>query len=208
MEQAQILSKIKEGLGQTSLSDRTLTEYVSKVLPAEGTEPDEAYFETHIGILKALNGQYSHDIAEYQRQNPKPKPNPTEKPEENEAIKKLQTMIDELKSEIKSNRSEQSISAVRSALSAKGDELKVRNKAIWEDAVKGLSIKEGDTVESVLSSAKSSYEAMQKRYIGESAQPYGALQKDPATDAEKQKALREAYRKQLMADGLIPGEEK
>lgn len=206
MEQAQILSTLKEKLGQTSLSDRTLTEYVSKVLPAEGVEPDDAYFETHVGILKALGGQYSHDIAEYQRNNPYQQQQQKQQ-QENPVIAELQKQMKEMKEQLKQERSGNAIAAVRASLSGKGDELKVRNKAIWEDAVKSLEIKEGDTVDSILEKAKSSYEAMQKRYLGEGAQPYGGASTDPATDVEAQKKLREAYRQKLIDDGKIPAPE-
>lgn len=204
MEQAQILSTLKEKLGQTSLSDRTLTEYVSKVLPAEGVEPDDAYFETHVGILKALGGQYSHDIAEYQRNNPYQH---QQQQNANPELEALKQQMKEMQEQLKQERSGNAIAAVRASLSGKGDELKVRNKAIWEDAVKSLEIKEGDTVDSILEKAKSSYEAMQKRYLGEGAQPYGGASTDHSTDVEAQKKLREAYRQKLIDDGKIPAPE-
>ena len=46
MEKEQILSEIGTRLGQTSLSQRTLSDYVDGNLPAEGTEPDDAYWES------------------------------------------------------------------------------------------------------------------------------------------------------------------
>lgn len=208
MEKAQILSTLKEKLGQTSLSERTLTEYVNNVLPAEGVEPDEAYFTSHVGILKALGGQYNHDIAEYQRQNPyRQQQQHQDPPVENPEIAALKQQMQQMQDQLKQERSGNAIAAVRAALSGKGDELKVRNKAIWEDAVKSLSIKEGDTVDSILATAKSSYEAMQKRYLGDGAQPYGSGKSDPSTDAEAQKKLREAYRQKLIEDGKIPSGE-
>ncbi len=63
MEKEQILSTIKEKVGQTSLSDRTLSDYFDENLPAEGTEPDDAYWERHTKVLKSLEGNYSHDVA-------------------------------------------------------------------------------------------------------------------------------------------------
>lgn len=39
MEKEQILSEITTRVGKTSLSQRTLTDYVNRNLPAEGTEP-------------------------------------------------------------------------------------------------------------------------------------------------------------------------
>ena len=63
MEKEQILSEITTRVGKTSLSQRTLTDYVNRNLPAEGTEPDDAFWEKHVGFLKSLDGNYSHDVS-------------------------------------------------------------------------------------------------------------------------------------------------
>ena len=62
MEIEKIVSTLRERTGQTSLSDRTIQEYANLVKPAEGTEPDEAFFTLHSGILKSLGGNLSHDV--------------------------------------------------------------------------------------------------------------------------------------------------
>ncbi len=63
MEKEQILSEITTRVGKTSLSQRTLTDYVNRNLPTEGTEPDDAFWEKHVGFLKSLDGNYSHDVS-------------------------------------------------------------------------------------------------------------------------------------------------
>lgn len=65
MEKEQILSTLNEKLGQISLSQRTISAYIGHFLPAEGTEPDDAYWEKHIEILNSLNGNYSADVAAF-----------------------------------------------------------------------------------------------------------------------------------------------
>lgn len=57
MEKETLLSTLTEKLGETPLSQRTLDSYISDNLPAEGTEPDEAYWEKHTKFLKSLTGQ-------------------------------------------------------------------------------------------------------------------------------------------------------
>nr|DAN25961.1 MAG TPA: hypothetical protein [Caudoviricetes sp.]DAN49062.1 MAG TPA: hypothetical protein [Caudoviricetes sp.] len=63
MEKEQILSEITTRLGKTSLSQRTLTDYVNRNLPTEGTEPDDAFWEKHVGFLKSLDGNFNHDVS-------------------------------------------------------------------------------------------------------------------------------------------------
>lgn len=63
METEKIISTIKEQTGTTSLSDRTIANYVNNNLPADGTEPDAAYFTKHVNILKSINGNFDHDVA-------------------------------------------------------------------------------------------------------------------------------------------------
>lgn len=86
MEIEKIVSTLRERTGQTSLSDRTILEYANLVRPAEGTEPDEAFFTLHSGILKSLGGNLSSDIAsqvnafktQWEKDHPKTDPNPND----------------------------------------------------------------------------------------------------------------------------------
>ena len=63
MEKEQILSTLTEKLGQTSFSQQSLQTYVDNNLPAEGAEPDDAYWTRHIAVLKSFQGQFNHDVA-------------------------------------------------------------------------------------------------------------------------------------------------
>ena len=63
MEKEQIISTLKERIGQTSFSDRSLSDYVDNNLPTDGAEPDDAYWTKHTNILKSFGGQFSADVA-------------------------------------------------------------------------------------------------------------------------------------------------
>jgi hypothetical protein len=65
METEKIISTLKEKIGTTSLSDRTISDYVGNNLPADGTEPDDAYFDKHANILKSLSGNFNADVAKW-----------------------------------------------------------------------------------------------------------------------------------------------
>lgn len=208
MEKAQILSTLKEKLGTTSLSERTVSTYVDNVLPAQGVEPDDAYWTSHVNILKSLEGQYNHDVAEYRRQNPGGTPPPNDPNPEIAAFKQL---LEEQKKEMKALKeqmagaqSAQKIQEVRSSLIAKAGELKVRNKEMWNDAIANLSLKEGDTADSVLENAKKAYEALQTRYLGQGAQPYGGSSETEHTVADDvAKANREAFMQRMVQAGRL-----
>ena len=63
MEQEKILSTLNEKLGETSFSTQTLQKYIELNPVPEGKEPDEIYFNTAVGFLKGMQGQYNHDVA-------------------------------------------------------------------------------------------------------------------------------------------------
>ena len=83
MEQEKILSTLSEKLGETSFSPQTLQTYIELNPIAEGSEPDEAYWNKAVGFLKGMQGQYNHDVAtkvEDFKKNYKPQPTPPTPP--------------------------------------------------------------------------------------------------------------------------------
>ena len=101
MEQEKILSTLSEKLGETSFSPQTLQTYVELNPIAEGSEPDEAYWNKAVNFLKGMQGQYNHDVAtrvEDFKKNYKPQPTPPTPPtppvppkNDDELEKKLKT---------------------------------------------------------------------------------------------------------------------
>ena len=86
MELEQIISNVTSQLGETPLSARSISDFVNANLPAEGTEPDDAYFAGIVNSLKVFGniykGQHNHETAEarktweteWQRNHPTPTP--------------------------------------------------------------------------------------------------------------------------------------
>lgn len=212
MEKEKILSELKSKLGTTQLSDRTLNTYLDKNLPAEGTEPDEAYYAKHVDVLKALQGQFDADVAkqvnEYKAAHPKPGPNdpptPADTPKD-DALAALRAEVEALK---KANEEQSKVlgyERMRDGLKNKAAELNVTNRPIWDDVVASLTIGEGSTPESVLKAAKDGYEANLKRYIGEGAAPYGGAPKMTSDVLAKD---LEKFADQLRAEGKLPAKDK
>ena len=102
METEKIISTLKEKIGTTSLSDRTITDYVNNNLLEDGKEPDDAYFERHSSVLKSISGNFNKDVADKVdefKKNYKPSEKPVEtikaeEPKENDSDKHYQELLD------------------------------------------------------------------------------------------------------------------
>ena len=208
MEKEKILSTLNEQLGQTSLSERTLNDYVDNNLPTEGAEFD---FDRHVKILKSLNGNFSADVAaqvEDFKKNYKPSPSTTETQQKG-GDPDLLKRIEQLEGKLAESEKHASASYLRSEVIAKGKSLKVANEAIWEDAVKAVQIGDNATSDDVTAEAKKQYERMLKRYVGEGAAPYGSSGRQGASkEAEKEMAdRREAFKEKMRRSGKLPKKE-
>lgn len=62
MDNAQIVTEIRNRVGQTNLSDQTITSLITPLVPKDG-DPDENFFTTTSNWLKTLGGNFSHDVA-------------------------------------------------------------------------------------------------------------------------------------------------
>ena len=117
-----IYQKLLEKLGKTSLSERTVKTYagqLAKVVTKDEELTDEV-IASAVEMLKALGGQYDHDLAEAIRNNPPkpqpPKPEPPKpEPPKDEPFKDYEKRIAELekKSREQEERYEREIKAVK-----------------------------------------------------------------------------------------------
>lgn len=208
MEKETLLSTLTEKLGETPLSQRTIGAYVDNNLPAEGTEPDDAYWERHTAILKSMGGNYRADLAagiEDFKRTYKPQSSTTD-PANKGGDPDLLKRIEQLEQQNALNAKNASANALRSEVTAKGKSLKVANEAIWADAVAAVQVGDKDTAEDVTANAKRIYEQKLRRYMGEGTEPYGSSSRQGASkEAEKEKmARREAFRNEQRQAGRLP----
>ena len=123
---------------------------------AEGTEPDEAYWEKHTKFLKSLTGNYRADVAaglEVAKRTLQQQSSTTEtqpKGGDPDLLKR----IEQLEGRLAESAKNATANNLRSEVTAKGKSLKVANEAIWEDAVKAVQIGDNDTSEDVTAKAK------------------------------------------------------
>ncbi len=211
MEKETLLSTLTEKLGETPLSQRTIGAYVDNNLPAEGTEPDDAYWERHTAILKSMGGNYRADLAagiEDFKRTYKPQ-SPTTDPANKGGDPDLLKRIEQLEQQNALNAKNASANALRSEVTAKGKSLKVANEAIWADAVAAVQVGDKDTAEDVTANAKRIYEQKLRRYMGEGTEPYGSSGRQGASKeaAEAAKSKREALKKKMQLRGRLPKSE-
>lgn len=212
MEKEEILSTLTEKLGKTSFSQKTLDTYVEKHLPTEGAEPDDAYWTTHIEFLRSLEGQYNHDVANAVKEAKKNFARTDDTDKDNQmntnAKKELTNRIESLEKTLADEKKKSLMDALRKSVSGKGSELKVSNKALWDDAVNMVNMTEGMDEDGLLEEAKKVYESKLKSYIGEGATPYGGEQHGGSStvDEDAAKAKRDAFKKRMIAQGKLPKE--
>lgn len=211
MEKETLLSTLTEKLGEPPLSQRTIGAYVDNNLPAEGTEPDDAYWERHTAILKSMGGNYRADLAagiEDFKRTYKPQ-SPTTDPANKGGDPDLLKRIEQLEQQNALNAKNASANALRSEVTAKGKSLKVANEAIWADAVAAVQVGDKDTAEDVTANAKRIYEQKLRRYMGEGTEPYGSSSRQGASKEaeEAAKSKREALKKKMQLRGRLPKSE-
>lgn len=211
MEKETLLSTLTEKLGETPLSQRTIGAYVDNNLPAEGTEPDDAYWERHTAILKSMGGNYRADLAagiEDFKRTYKPQSSTTD-PANKGGDPDLLKRIEQLEQQNALNAKNASANALRSEVTAKGKSLKVANEAIWADAVAAVQVGDKDTAEDVTANAKRIYEQKLRRYMGEGTEPYGSSSRQGASKEaeEAAKSKREALKKKMQLRDRLPKSE-
>ena len=186
MEKEQLLSELKNKLGTTSLSERTLSEYVGSILPTitSDEQVNDTFYAAHVGILKSLSGQLNKDVAdrvktaqsewEKNRQvpNPNPNPNPTDpKNEPNKELEEMKQMLEAMKQRMeeadKATLSRNLLESVKSAMKAKG----ATDDAVMLYTFKGESIDTTKSVDELTESYLKTYDANYKTLRGDGASP-------------------------------------
>lgn len=186
MEKEQLLSELKTKLGTTSLSERTLSEYVGNVLPTitSDEQVNDTFYAAHVGILKSIEGQLNKDVADrvktakseweknHPNLNPNPNPNPTDpKNEPNKELEEMKSMIAAMQQKLeaadKAKLSSDMMASVKSAMKAKG----ATDEAVMLYTFKGENIDTTKSVEELTESYLKTYDANYRTLRGDGASP-------------------------------------
>ena len=179
MEKEQILSTLNERLGAEGIKtdgfQRTFNAYIDANLPAEGTEPDEAYWNRHTTFLKSLSGQFSHDVAEQvkeQTKNVPPTPQPPKsEPQSNKEVEDLKQTVADLKKRLDEKESkqtqEQLMSQVKAAMKKEG----ATDEYVLKQTLRGVTLDAKKSVEELSKEMLTAYDSEYTACRGKGAAP-------------------------------------
>lgn len=136
MTQETIVSELTAKLGETPLSERSISEYVGANMPTEGEEFD---YSRHVTILQSFSGNYRSDLKKsiedfkknYKPEIETPNPKKEQKEEPVESNSELETLKKEF-SELKKMLSEKESRETQKTLKAKVIEAMKKQKATDE----------------------------------------------------------------------------
>lgn len=162
MEKEKILSTINEKLTAEGIKtedfQRTFDDYLSENLPAEGAEPDDAYWAKHVKILKSLSGQVNHVVAskvEDFKKNYKPSPAnnepPKSNPEPNKEVEELKKTVADLTKRLDEKESKQAQEQLMSQVKAEMKKQGATDEYVLKQTLRGVTL---DTKKSIADLAK------------------------------------------------------
>lgn len=215
MEKEKLLSELKGKLGTTSLSDRTIDEYATRILPTIVSDEmvNDSFWDVHTSILKTFEGNLNHVVAskvnelkaEWEKKNVKTPPPPQkEEPHEDGKYETLLKEIEALKKANEDSLKKSAVESLKVQITAKGSDLNVTNKNLWKDCVQSYVIPEGQSEDDIVTAVKKDYESRLKSYIGDGAIPYGGAVALQRVSEEKANAKREAFKERMRSQGKLP----
>ncbi len=213
MEQDKIIERLRGEIGSTSLSDRTIAEYVSLNLPDAGSEPDDAYFTKHAGVLKSLSGNLSHDVSvavdDFKKKwkpTPTPKPDPAPEPEGLEGVLKAlqgyQAKIEEMEKKLSESEKKSASKELMLQVKAKMQEQGAKDAYVLEKTIAAADFGDETDVEKLTKSMLEKYDAEYTACRGNGSAPRvlrndgnGSGASKEIDDFFKRKASREHWSK-------------
>jgi hypothetical protein len=174
-----ILSNLREGLGQTSLSERTISDFASVLEVPEDETLHGDFFSKQVKILKTVEGQLSHDVAtkvEDFKKSYKPVEQPKQEPKKNEDeipdyVKELREELASIKNkELEKQKSVQSEQLINSAYED-AKKSGAENEAVLKIVKRFISVEDGDTPISLKNKIVAQYNETYKELYGEGAAP-------------------------------------
>lgn len=174
MEQEKILETLRTRLGETSFSDRTIEAYVNNNPVADGEEPGDEYFAKAEGFLKAMQGQFNHDIAEFKKTLKPETPPPPPGNEDNEVMKLLKEMREQnetLKKRLDDKEEAETQAQLREQVIAGMKAKGATNDYVLGTTLKGVKFDGSKTVDEQVEKYISEYDKELKLAYGSAAVP-------------------------------------
>ena len=205
MDKEQILSTLNEQLGKTSLSARTISDYVANNLPEEGAEFD---FDRHVKILKSLNGNFSADVAaqvEDFKKNYKPataQEPPKQDPQPNKEVEELRKQLADLAQRFDKKESQQTQEQLMAKVKAEMVKQGAEDEYVLKQTLRDVTLDAKKSVADLAKELMQSYDSEFTACRGKGAAPRnggqgsGSNGKNAAADYFARKQKKEGWGKQ------------
>ena len=176
MDKEKILSTLRDRLGTTSLSERTLNTYIAATFSPDA-DPSEEQIESAVNVLTSLQGQYNHDIAEAKRQFTTaqiPNEPPASEKSDDAVLKRLQELeqsnaklLERLDNQDAQARKAELLSTIETEMRAKN----ATNGYVIKNVLRSLEIADGESVENLVQKALERYDKEFAEATGTTAAP-------------------------------------
>lgn len=217
MEKELLISKIKEKIGTTKISEQTMDAYVASILPTIANDEmvNDAFLEGCKAFLVAARGQMTNEAAEeirrYKENHPAPTPTPTPAPAPtpepkpnngDEAMEKLLKEFEDLKKSIgedaKRRKQEQLMHDVMERMKAEGAD----DEYVLKNAMRGITLDETKSVDELAAAYLPNYDKEYREARGDSGMPRGG-----SGGGERSKKALDDFFDQKRAEGKFPSKE-
>ncbi|MEF9922964.1 MAG: hypothetical protein RR854_00120 [Muribaculaceae bacterium] len=187
-----ILSELKLRVGKTSLSEKTISDYIAGILPfiTDEAQLTDQFYTTQVAAIKSMDGNFSHDVAaqvDEAKKNLVPTPPITpqttppitpqvtppveEKPQWAKDLDAKLSAIEQanLTAQKQAQRAQLIESVKKIALTKDAANEKsgwATNAGVLETAVRLVQIEDADTVETVGQKCQQEYNSLYKSHFG------------------------------------------
>lgn len=178
MDKEKILSTLREKLGTTNFSDRTLNTYIAATF-GESEEITDDQWNSAVQVLSSLQGQFNHDLSEAKKQlvqSPQQEPKPEEKPATDETAQKLQE-LEKSYAALLARLDQQDAASNRAAkLKAIEAEMRAKNATdgyVIKNVLRELDLSTDASIETLVATALANYDRDIVEAHGTAAVPRG-----------------------------------
>lgn len=190
MEKELLISKLKENIGTTNISDKTMDVYATSILPTITSDEmvNDAFLAAHGNVLKTMAGQISHDasveINRYKEEHPvnvdTKKEDQSRVTVDQEILDRLQKLENQHKEREEKARKEELKRQVMEGMKAKG----ANDSYVLKNALRDVDIDVTKSVDELVDSLLPNYDKEYKEARGDGGTPRSS--QDGGTSGDKE----------------------
>lgn len=199
MEKELLISKLKERIGTTNISDTTLDAYAASIQPLISSDEmvNDTFLDGCKAYLIAQRGQMTNEAAaeirRYKESHPKPEPPaPSADPA---LLKRIEDLEEALKEKKKRTKQESLMQQVIQRMKAEGAD----DEYVLKNAMRGITLDETKSVDELAAAYLPNYDKEYREARGDSGMPRGG-----SGGGERSKKALDDFFDQKRAEGKFP----